>query len=100
MFGIRTYQFKVVELAREPGVAARLASAVRFLRPEDVAFYKGRGRYQDILLEFLDECAENLDGIGTGSGGNECSRSQIRRGVVAPDSIELQSCSTSRSTSY
>lgn len=61
VFGIRTYQFKVEELARKPGVAARLASAVRSW-PEDVAFYKGRRRYQDILLEFLDECAEK-DGI-------------------------------------
>jgi len=61
VFGIRTYLFKVEELAREPGVAARLASAVRSW-PEDVASYKGRKRYQDILLEFLDECAEK-DGI-------------------------------------
>ena len=57
VFGIRTYQLKVEELAKERGVAARLASAVRSW-PEDVAFYKGRKRYQDVLLEFLDECAE------------------------------------------
>lgn len=61
VFGIRTYQFKVEELAREQGVAARLASAVRSW-PEDVASYKGRRRYQDVLLEFLDECAEK-DGV-------------------------------------
>jgi hypothetical protein len=61
VFGIRTYQFKVEELVREPGVAGRLASAVRSW-PEDVASYKGRGWYRDILLEFLDECAEK-DGI-------------------------------------
>ena len=61
VFGIRTYQFKVEELARERGVAARLASAVRSW-PEDVAFYKGLRRYRDILLEFLDECVEK-DGV-------------------------------------
>ncbi|KAF8555940.1 hypothetical protein OG21DRAFT_1476316 [Imleria badia] len=61
VFGIRTNQFKVEELARERGVAARLASAVRSW-PEDVAFYKGRRRYRDVLLGFLDQCAEK-DGI-------------------------------------
>lgn len=61
VFAIRTYQFKVEELARERGVAARLASSVRSW-PEDVALYKGRRRYRDVLLEFLDECAEK-DGI-------------------------------------
>ena len=49
VFGIRTYQFKVEELAKERGIAARLASAVRSW-PEDVAFHKGRKRYQDVLL--------------------------------------------------
>ncbi|KAG6373174.1 hypothetical protein JVT61DRAFT_6792 [Boletus reticuloceps] len=61
VFGIRTYQFKVEELARERGVAARLASAVRSW-PEDVASFKGRRRYRDVLLGFLDECAEK-DGV-------------------------------------
>lgn len=63
VFGIRTYQFKVEELAQERGVAARLASAVRSW-PEDVAFYKGRRRYRDVLLEFLDGCAEKDDITG------------------------------------
>lgn len=61
VFGIRTYQFKVEELARERGVAARLASAVRSW-PEDVALYKGRSRYRHVLLEYLDQCAKE-DGI-------------------------------------
>ena len=61
MFGIRTYQFKVEEFAKERGVAARLASAIKSW-PEDVAFYKGRERYYDVVLEFLDECAEK-DGV-------------------------------------
>ncbi|KAF9224330.1 hypothetical protein BS17DRAFT_779645 [Gyrodon lividus] len=57
VFGIRTYLFKVEELARERGVAGRLASAVRSW-PEDVAVYKGQKMYRDILLRYLDECAE------------------------------------------
>ncbi|KIK80278.1 hypothetical protein PAXRUDRAFT_833621 [Paxillus rubicundulus Ve08.2h10] len=62
VFGIRTYQFKVAELAQERGVAGRLASAVRSW-PDDVAFYKGRRRYRDVLLAYLDECADK-DGTG------------------------------------
>ncbi|KAF9235876.1 hypothetical protein BU15DRAFT_89432 [Melanogaster broomeanus] len=61
VFGIRTYQFKVEELAQERGVAGRLASAVRSW-PDDVAFYKGRRRYRDVLLAYLDECGKR-DGI-------------------------------------
>lgn len=57
IFGIRTYLFKVEELARERGVAGRLASAIRSW-PDDVAIYKGRKMYRDILLGYLDECAE------------------------------------------
>lgn len=57
IFGIRTYLFKVEELTRERGVAGRLASAIRSW-PDDVAIYKGRKMYQDILLRYLDECAE------------------------------------------
>ncbi|KAH7888069.1 hypothetical protein F5I97DRAFT_1865375 [Phlebopus sp. FC_14] len=56
VFGIRTYLFKVEELVRERGVAGRLASAVRSW-PDDVAIYKGRKMYRDILLGYLDECA-------------------------------------------
>ncbi|KAF8845616.1 hypothetical protein BDN67DRAFT_1006897 [Paxillus ammoniavirescens] len=57
VFGIRTYLFKVEELAQERGVAGRLASAVRSW-PDDVAVYKGQKMYRDILLRYLDECAE------------------------------------------
>lgn len=57
IFGIRTYLFKVEELARERGVAGRLASAIRSW-PDDVAIYKGRKMYEDILLGYLDGCAE------------------------------------------
>ncbi|KIJ68855.1 hypothetical protein HYDPIDRAFT_125909 [Hydnomerulius pinastri MD-312] len=61
VFGIRTYQFNVEQLAQERGVAGRLASAVRSW-PDDVALYKGRRRWLDVLLMYLDECAER-DGI-------------------------------------
>lgn len=56
VFGIRTYLFKIEELARERGVADRLASAIRSW-PNDVGVYKGRKMYGDILLNYLDECA-------------------------------------------
>ncbi|KIJ70420.1 hypothetical protein HYDPIDRAFT_105135 [Hydnomerulius pinastri MD-312] len=62
IFGIRTYLFKVEELAGERGVASRLASAVRSW-PDDVAVYKGRKMYRDILLTYLDECAEREENI-------------------------------------
>ncbi|KAI6105417.1 hypothetical protein F5141DRAFT_1123574 [Pisolithus sp. B1] len=65
VFGIRTYLFKVEDLVRERGVAGRLASAVRSW-PEDVAVYKGRKMYRDVLLGYLDECAEK-EGITGGS---------------------------------
>jgi len=63
VFGIRTYLFKIEELARERGVPGRLASAVRSW-PDDVGVYKGRKMYRDVLLKYLDECAgrdENIE---------------------------------------
>jgi len=53
VFTIRTYFVPVIELVREPGCPGRLASAVRSWG-EDVARYKGRERYQEVLLEYLD----------------------------------------------
>ncbi|EPQ59518.1 hypothetical protein GLOTRDRAFT_136372 [Gloeophyllum trabeum ATCC 11539] len=53
-FTIRTYLFSVEDLAKEKGVPGRMASAIRSW-PEDVAKYKGRRLYQDILLPYLDE---------------------------------------------
>nr|GAT56555.1 predicted protein [Mycena chlorophos] len=61
VFTIRTYLFPVEELACEPGIAARFASAVRSW-PEDVRQYKGEGRYGDVLLRYLDEMAVRDDG--------------------------------------
>jgi alpha-1,2-mannosyltransferase len=53
VFTIRTYFHPVTEICREPYVPGRLASAVRSWG-EDVARYKGRERYGDVLLEYLD----------------------------------------------
>lgn len=63
IFGIRTYLFKVEELAGERGVAGRLANAVRSW-PDDVGIYKGREMYRDVLLGYLDECAEREAAMG------------------------------------
>jgi len=57
VFTIRTYTFPVTEAVKERGVPARMASAIRSW-PADVANYKGQPLYKDVLLEFLDKCAQ------------------------------------------
>ncbi|KAJ6624901.1 hypothetical protein B0H10DRAFT_1784043, partial [Mycena sp. CBHHK59/15] len=57
VFTIRTYLVPLEALVREPGVAARFASAVRSW-PDGVQEYKGERRYGEVLLRFLDEVAE------------------------------------------
>lgn len=64
VFGFHTYLYKIEDLVRERGVAGRLASAVRSW-PEDVATYKGRDMYREVLVGYLDECAER-EGIVAG----------------------------------
>ncbi|KAH9884753.1 mannosyl transferase [Xylariomycetidae sp. FL2044] len=54
VFTIRTYFLPVTEIAEEDYVPGRLASAVRSWG-DDVSRYKGRERYGDVLLEFLDK---------------------------------------------
>ena len=54
VFTIRTYFHPVTEIAQEDYVPGRLASAVRSWG-DDVAKYKGRERYGDVLLEYLDK---------------------------------------------
>ncbi|EME42118.1 glycosyltransferase family 22 protein [Dothistroma septosporum NZE10] len=54
VFTIRTYFHPITEIAAEPGVPGRLASAVRSWG-EDVSRYKGRERYGEVLLEYLDQ---------------------------------------------
>ena len=53
VFTIRTYFHPITEICKEPYVPGRLASAVRSWG-EDVSKYKGKERYQDVLLEYLD----------------------------------------------
>ncbi|KAI5124771.1 hypothetical protein M0805_005405 [Coniferiporia weirii] len=53
VFTIRTYIFQVVDLAQEPGVPGRMASAIRSW-PEDVQMYKGERLYGDAILPYLD----------------------------------------------
>ncbi|EMC95656.1 hypothetical protein BAUCODRAFT_148543 [Baudoinia panamericana UAMH 10762] len=54
VFTIRTYFHPVTEIAEEEYVPGRLASAVRSWG-EDVSRYKGRERYGEVLLEYLDQ---------------------------------------------
>lgn len=54
MFTIRTYFAPIVEIAKEPFVPGRLTSAVRSW-DMDVARYKGRDKYEKVLLEYLDK---------------------------------------------
>ncbi|KAK1818658.1 hypothetical protein LTR12_006970 [Friedmanniomyces endolithicus] len=53
VFTIRTYFLPVTEIAEEDYVPGRLAEAVRSWG-DDVAKYKGRERYGEVLLEYLD----------------------------------------------
>ena len=71
VFTIRTYFEPVTAIAKEPGVPGRLASAVRSWG-DDVSKYKGRERYQDVLLEYLDEQ----------------HRQQVERGVIGENYAE------------
>lgn len=57
VFTIRVYQTRIDDLAKEPGVPGRMASAIRSW-PEDVARYKARGEFEAIL-EYLDGCHAN-----------------------------------------
>lgn len=53
VFTIRTYLLPVTEIAKEDYVPGRLASAVRSWT-DDVSRYKGKTKYQEILLPYLD----------------------------------------------
>ncbi|KAK0231279.1 hypothetical protein IW262DRAFT_1526371 [Armillaria fumosa] len=57
LFTIRTYVIPIEQLAREPGVPARMASAVRSW-PESVETYKGKALYGSVLVDYLDKCAQ------------------------------------------
>ena len=53
VFTIRTYFEPITGIANEPYVPGRLASAIRSWGP-DVSRYKGKEKYENILLEYLD----------------------------------------------
>ncbi|KAH8910391.1 hypothetical protein BR93DRAFT_923093 [Coniochaeta sp. PMI_546] len=60
-FTIRTYFHPIVDIAKEDYVPGRLASAIRSWG-DDVSRYKGKERYGDVLLEYLDgEHQKQLD---------------------------------------
>lgn len=54
MFTIRTYFHPITEICEEEYVPGRLASAIRSWG-EDVSKYKGRDKYGEVLLEYLDK---------------------------------------------
>lgn len=53
VFTIRTYFEPITGIVKEPYVPGRLASAVRSWG-DDVSRYKGKERYEEVLLEYLD----------------------------------------------
>ncbi|KAK5168738.1 uncharacterized protein LTR77_006047 [Saxophila tyrrhenica] len=74
VFTIRTYFCPIVEMAEEKGVPGRLASAVRSWG-EDVGGYKGREKYEKVLLEYLDRRHEEQVADGLNVEGEEDARS-------------------------
>uniref|UniRef100_A0A093XI47 Alanine/arginine aminopeptidase n=1 Tax=Talaromyces marneffei PM1 TaxID=1077442 RepID=A0A093XI47_TALMA len=54
VFTIRTYFEPITEIAKEPYVPGRLASAIRSWE-DDVSIYKGKEKYGEVLLEYLDK---------------------------------------------
>ncbi|KAJ4417902.1 hypothetical protein N0V85_001642 [Neurospora sp. IMI 360204] len=62
-FTIRTYFEPIKAIAEEDYVPGRLASAVRSWG-DDVAKYKGKERYGEVLLEFLDKKHQEQVGRG------------------------------------
>ncbi|KAH8426315.1 heme-dependent oxidative N-demethylase family protein [Aspergillus melleus] len=70
VFTIRTYFEPIVDVAKEDYVPGRLASAVRSWG-DDVAVYKGRERYGEVLLEYLDRMHEEQVRNGLDVEGEE-----------------------------
>jgi alpha-1,2-mannosyltransferase len=65
VFTIRTYFEPITEVVKEDYVPGRLASAIRSWG-EDVSRYKGKEKYGEVLLEYLDkrheeQVAQGLD---------------------------------------
>lgn len=53
IFTIRTYFLPITEMAQEPFVPGRLASAIRSW-DDEISRYKGKEKYGNVLLEYLD----------------------------------------------
>lgn len=70
VFTIRTYFHPITSICAEPYVPGRLASAVRSWG-DDVSRYKGKERYGDVLLEYLDRRHEEQVAAGLDVGGEE-----------------------------
>lgn len=60
LFTIRTYFHPITDIAQEPGIPARLASAI-WSWPDDVAHHRGKEKYGDLLLKYLDEQQLSID---------------------------------------
>ncbi|KAK9462149.1 uncharacterized protein V1516DRAFT_673890 [Lipomyces oligophaga] len=54
VFTIRTYFVPIVKIAQEPYVPGRLADGIRAWA-DDVSLYKGKEKYGDLILSYLDE---------------------------------------------
>ncbi|KAG5654646.1 hypothetical protein H0H81_009894 [Sphagnurus paluster] len=63
VFTIRTYMTPIERLSKEPGVARRLASALRGWG-EDIGAYKGKpgGGWWDVVLDYLDQVVDEEAG--------------------------------------
>ena len=73
VFTIRTYFHPVTEVAEEPYVPGRLASAIRSFT-EPVARYKGKEKYAGVLLEYLDRKHEEQVASGLDMSKEEENR--------------------------
>ncbi|BCS18457.1 heme-dependent oxidative N-demethylase family protein [Aspergillus puulaauensis] len=63
VFTIRTYFEPITTVVQEPYVPGRLASAIRSWG-DDVSRYKGKEKYGDVLLEYLDRKHEEQVAAG------------------------------------
>lgn len=63
VFTIRTYFEPITEIVKEPYVPGRLASAIRSWG-DDVSRYKGKEKYEGVLLEYLDRKHEEQVAAG------------------------------------
>lgn len=53
LFTIKTYLFPVVDIAREPGVAANLKGAIDGM-DGDMSYYKGKPRWEHVVVPYLE----------------------------------------------